>query len=85
MVKQKPQNNNEVKQLCISYTFGDMTTEIYGVWDSFEDIRADEYDSFELLIVYPKCVGQFWSIPIEGHIPTKEETLEYVSEYLASA
>ena len=24
------------------------------------------------------------SIPIEGHIPTKEEALEYISDYLAS-
>jgi hypothetical protein len=85
MVSHKPQNNNEVKQLCIRYAFGNMITEIYGVWNSFEDIRADEYDHFELLIVYPKSVGEFLSIPIEGHIPTKEEALEYVSEHLASA
>ena len=77
-------NNNEVKQLCARYTFGNMTTEIYGVWESIETVRPDAYDRYELLVVYPNCVGQFWFIPNKDHIPTKEEALECVSKHLAS-
>ena len=83
-MKTIPENNKEVKQLCTRYTFGNMTTEIYGVWECLEAVRPDEYDRFELLVVYPKCVGQFLSISNQGHTPTKEEALECVSEHLAS-
>ena len=79
-MKNKPTNNKQVKQLCTHYFFGTTTVEVDGVWDSFEGIRPDDYDSFELFVVDPKYVGMFWSVPNKGHIPTEEEVRQIVSE-----
>ena len=84
-MNKKLQNNKQVKQLCTHYAFGTTIVEVDGVWDSFEAIRPDNYDTFELFVVDPKCVAKFWSVPSEGHVPTREEVRQVISEKMVVA
>ena len=84
-MKKRAKNNKRVKQLCTHYIFGNRTVEVSGVWDSFEAIRPDDYDSFELFIVDPKEVSLIYPIPNRGHVPTEEEVLEIISKDVSVA
>jgi len=79
-MKRKAKNNKQVKQLCTHYLIGNATVEVSGVWDSFDAIRPDDYDSFELFLVGPKEISLFHPIPNKGHVPTEEEVKGYMSE-----
>jgi hypothetical protein len=79
-MERKAKNNKQVKQICTHYFFGDTTVGVSGVWDTFDAIRPDDYDSFEFFVFDPKKVGWFWSIPNKGHIPTEEEVQEYINK-----
>ena len=72
--------DGKVKQLCAIYPFENMAVEVYGVWNNFEAIRPNDYDSLELFVVDSTGIA-IGSMPYDGRIPSENEALQHIREH----